>query len=127
MRWTPSFCSILKPHTDQVKCRRIMTYHFYNCLKLIKTVNDSYQHIVELDELCTLFETSANTSNFWRDEVKIEYNILSKICYHTRENNYGNEHPEWDVDNILAKIEGKTREEIEAMDITTIIPIKIEK
>ena len=67
-----------------------MTYHFYNCLKLIKTVNDNYNHIVELDELCTLFETSANTSNFWRDEVKIEYGILSKICYHTRENNYGN-------------------------------------
>ena len=99
-----------------------MTYHFYNCLKLIKTVNDSFQHIVELEELCTLFETSANKSNFWRDEVKVEYDILSRVCYHTRDNHYGNEHPEWGVDNILAKIEGKTREEIEAMDITTIIP-----
>ena len=31
-----------------------MTYHFYNCLKLIQTVNNNYHHIVELEELHNL-------------------------------------------------------------------------
>lgn len=99
-----------------------MTYYFYNCLKLIKTVNDNYNHIVELEELCKLFETSANKSNFWKDEAEVEYDILERICSHTRENHYDDVHLEWDVDTILAKLENKTRDQIEAMDITTILP-----
>ena len=99
-----------------------MTYHFYNCLKLIQTVNNNYHHIVELEELHNLLETSYIQPNFWRDSAKVEYEILAKICFETKWNHYSDKHLEWDVETILAKLEGKTRDEIEAMDITTIIP-----
>lgn len=99
-----------------------MTYYFYNNLKLIQTVNNNYNHIVELEELHHLFDTSFSEPNFWRDEVKVEYEILTKVCRHTIQNHYSNKCPEWDVDTILAKLEGKTRDEIEAMDIKDILP-----
>ena len=99
-----------------------MTYHFYNCLKLIQTVNNNYHHIVELEELHNLLETSYIQPNFWRDSAKVEYEILAKICFETKWNHYSDKHLEWDVETILAKLEGKTRDEIKAMDITTIIP-----
>lgn len=99
-----------------------MTYHFYNCLKLIQTVNNNFHHIVELEELHRLFNISSTEPNVWRDSVKIEYEILSKICFNTRWNHYSHKCLEWDVETILAKLESKTREEIETMDITTIIP-----
>lgn len=35
-----------------------MTYYFYNCLRLIQTVNNNYHHIVELEELHKLFNIS---------------------------------------------------------------------
>ena len=99
-----------------------MTYHFYNCLKLIQTVNNNYHHIVELEELHNLLETSYIQPNFWRDSAKVEYEILAKICFETKWNHYSDKHLEWDVETILAKLEGKTRDEIEAIDITTVIP-----
>ena len=99
-----------------------MTYHFYNCLKLIQTVNNNFHHIVELEELHRLFDIAANKPNYWRDAAKIEYNILTKICFGTTQNHYSNKYLEWDIETILAKLEGKTRKEIEAIDITTIIP-----
>lgn len=101
-----------------------MTYHFYNCLKLIQTVNNNYHHIVELEELHNLFEIPYTQSKFLRDSIKIEYQVLAAICFETRQNHYSNKRLEWDVETILAKLEGKTREEIEAMDIITIIPLK---
>ena len=97
-----------------------MTYHFYNYLKLIQTVNNNYHHIIELEELNTLFDIAAAKSN--DSNVKIEYAILSKICSRNRWNHYSNKNLEWDRETILAKLEGKTREELEAMDITTVIP-----
>ena len=99
-----------------------MTYNFYNCLKLIQTVNNNFHQIVELEELHHLFKTSSTKPNVWRDNAKIEYEILSKICFEARWSHYSNKHSEWDVETILAKLEGKTRDEIEAMDITTVIP-----
>lgn len=98
-----------------------MTYHFYNCLKLIQTVNNNYNHIVELEELLKLFETSAIQPNYWRDSEKVEYDILMKVCLHTMQNHYSNKCPEWDVDTILEELEGKSREEIETIDIRGII------
>ena len=97
-----------------------MTYHFYNYLKLIQTVNNNYHHIIELEELNILFDIAAAKSN--DSNVKIEYDILAKICLKTRWNHYFNKYLEWGVEAILTKLEGKTREELEAMDITTIIP-----
>lgn len=83
-----------------------MTYHFYNCLKLIQTVNNNYHHIVELEELHNLLETSYIQPNFWRDSAKVEYEILTKICFETKWNHYSDKHLEWDVETILAKLEG---------------------
>ena len=91
-------------------------------MKLIQTVNNNFHHIVELEELHNLLEISYTKSNFWRDSVKVEYGVLTAICFETRKNHYSNKRLEWDVETILAKLEGKTREEIEATDITTIIP-----
>ena len=99
-----------------------MTYHFYNNLKLIQTVNNNYHHIVELEELYHLFDISATKSNYWKDSEEIEYDVLMQICFHTRLNHYSHKCFEWDVDTILAKLEGKTRDEIEAMDIKDILP-----
>ena len=99
-----------------------MTYHFYHNLKLIQTVNNNYNHISELEELQRLFKTSYSQPNYWRDSAKVEYDILARVCSNTIQNHYANKCPEWNVDTILAKLEGKTRDEIEAMDIKDILP-----
>ena len=100
-----------------------MTYHFYNCLKLIQTVNNNYHHIVELEELHNLLETSYIQPNFWRDNAKVEYEILAKICFETKWNHYSDKHLEWDVETILAKLEGKISDELFNSKIKEVITI----
>lgn len=100
-----------------------MTNKVYNCLKLIHTVNENYHHIDELEELYKLFNT-AYTSEYYREEIKAEYSLLKKACFYTLWSHKAERKKEWEVKNILKKIEGKTLEgiDLENIDLKEILP-----
>lgn len=98
-----------------------MTNKVYNCLKLIHTVNENYHYLGELEELYKLFKI-ASTSDYYKEEIKEEYSSLKKICFYALWSHEAERKKEWEVKNILKKLEDKTREEIENIDLQEIIP-----
>ena len=98
-----------------------MTNKVYNCLKLIHTVNENYHYLGELEELYKLFKI-ASTSDYYKEEIKEEYSSLKQVYFYALWSHEAERKKEWEVKNILKKLEGKTREEIENINIQEIIP-----
>lgn len=100
-----------------------MTQKVYNCLKLIHTVNENYHHIDELEELYKLFNT-ASDAKYYTKETKAEYSLLKKACFYTLWSHKAERKKEWEIKNILKKIEGKTLEgiDLENIDLKEILP-----
>ena len=82
-----------------------MTNGAYACLKLIQAASNNKR---EFAELTALFEVASEKSLLLKDGTI--YPLLAKICRRVQ-----------DGDAILSKLEGKTEEEIKALDIIDIL------